>query len=285
MQKIETNKEIPLSLYLTFFEYIPLRLLRKFIFSESFLDRFGNLFPYYKVNNSKADTRELTEKMHEKILRVTKRKNLNGVSLLEIGAGATNGLAYGLVEKGAKEVVVYEPFIEYDEKWDKNIMGKILVDISTRSELVGRVRRTTSLESLAKEKKFDIVISNHVLEHVSKPRDLFIEIDKFLARDSVQVHFVGYIDHFFKYPYHMLLFSREMWNKWLDPGNLSGWRLYDHLAIIHGLGYEVSVEDIQKEEREYEKISKWIDECYKIEDAGLAVTYCTLIVRGNRCIA
>ena len=74
----------------------------------------------------------------------------------------------------------------------------------------------------------DVVLSNSVLEHVQDLPALFAELARILAPGGVMLHRVDYRDHFFKYPFHFLLYPRWVWNWFLNPGDLPRWRYDDH---------------------------------------------------------
>jgi hypothetical protein len=55
------------------------------------------------------------------------------------------------------------------------------------------------------------------------------------------IHVIDYRDHFFKYPYHHLIFTRETWQRFLDPGDLPRHRPADHVLAFQAAGMDVRV--------------------------------------------
>ena len=265
-----------LSLLISFFEYIPLRIVRKYLFTENVLDVIGAYIPYYKVNHNRVDSSAVALK-YDNILR--KLKTTKELSILEIGAGATNAVAYELARLGYKEITCYEPFMPFDKKNDDVMLEKICTKYALKkNEIISKVKRIQSLDEAKNEQVFDVVISNHVLEHVIDSIGLFQKISVCLKKGGVQIHFVGYLDHFFKYPYHLLVFNKNTWNRFLNPRNLPGWRLYDHLRMFKKLGFNTEVLEIQRDSKKFEEIKNYISKDYEKDNEYIDVNYCTIIV-------
>ena len=104
-------------------------------------------------------------------------------------------------------------------------------------EKTSRIRELAGLDSASA----DIIVSNSVLEHVRDPLDLFRECLRVLAPGGIMLHQVDYRDHFFKYPFHFLTFSKALWDNLLDPGDLPRLRLDDHLLALRISGFECEV--------------------------------------------
>jgi hypothetical protein len=92
------------------------------------------------------------------------------------------------------------------------------------------------------------------------------------------LHAVDYRDHFFKYPFHFLLFSRRFWDRWLDPGNLPRWRLGDHLRLLQAGGFRTEVLDFEALPSEFAKVASAVHPDFDRSDPNLAVARATLLV-------
>ena len=92
------------------------------------------------------------------------------------------------------------------------------------------------------------------------------------------LHIADYSDHFFKYPYHFLQFSKKTWNRYLNPGDLPGWRLGDHLVILQELGLEVSILEEQSDAAAFARIRPYISSDYDPEDLHIATTQAVLAI-------
>jgi SAM-dependent methyltransferase len=131
------------------------------------------------------------------------------------------------------------------------------------------------------DRSIDAVVSNSVLEHVAEPVRLFGTLHRILVNGGIMIHIVDYRDHFFKYPYHLLLFSKKTWRRWLDPGDLPGWRYSDHLRMLGGCGFEVAPLGIERNIAEFDKIRPFISDDYDRKDPALNISACVLVARGR----
>lgn len=142
---------------------------------------------------------------------------LRGRTLLEFGSGTKNALSVGtlLLLNGAEHVVAYEPFpvklaqstLARDELLlaavrdpqrfaldgtPAEVVRQRAVDLlsSTGPELC-----TTREDLASKTAAFDVVISNHVLEHVGDLDHELAFIAELITPSAVQVHRVDFRDH------------------------------------------------------------------------------------------
>jgi len=161
--------------------------------------------------------------------------------VLEVGIGATNSSAYEAAARGATFAFALEPFVPLDPALD----ALLLAECAQRHRLTpdsisGKVQRLTSLAPVA-HASIDLILSNSVLEHVADMDALTRDLHRVLAPGGAMLHLVDYRDHFFRYPYHHLLWSDTVWERWLNPGDLPRWRLRDHIECFerHGLRVEI----------------------------------------------
>jgi SAM-dependent methyltransferase len=256
-------------------EYVALRLARRFVFPDGFLKRFGNLIPYYRTNANEVDARPVIELYERSLARSGRRLPANPV-ILEIGSGATNSVGHALAQlplAGALgRILLYEPFAGLDEAADRRQRAELPPGV------VQRVQRVSTLQGVATG-SVDLVLSHSVLEHVRDPASTLAELDRVMARSAIMLHGVDYRDHFFKYPFHFLLFSKRFWDRWLDPGDLPRWRLSDHLRLLQAAGFRAEVLDVDSLPGEFAKIADRIHPEFDRSDPNLAVTQATLLVR------
>ena len=163
-----------------------------------------------------------------------------GLTVLEVGVGSTNGSCYELAALGARRVLALEPYVALAVERDAAQLRATVrpgVGAEQLAERVGRIGEAASLETGS----VDCVLSNSVLEHVAEPERLARELARVLAPGGFMLHVVDYRDHFFRYPYHFLQWSRTTWNRWLNPGDLPRWRLGDHRAAFERAGLRVEI--------------------------------------------
>lgn len=217
-------------------EYVTLRLIRRFLFTGAVLDRMGGVIPYWRVNQGRLDP----EPIVTAYLKLARQAgiDLHGTRVVELGCGATNGTGYEWTARFGGQWIGVEPFALFDQGLDATLLSMARQRHPSASrERTSRVRELDSLDSGS----FDIVVSNSVLEHVRDPLALFRECKRVLAPDGVMLHQVDYRDHFFKYPFHFLTFSKALWDNLLDPGDLPRLRLDDHLLALRTSGFDCEV--------------------------------------------
>jgi SAM-dependent methyltransferase len=255
-------------------EYVVLRLARRFVFTEGILKRFGGLVPYYRANANEVEAYPVIELYQRSLTRSGRRLPANPV-ILEIGSGATNSVGYALARHRVAgthgRIVLFEPFASLDEAADRRHRADLPPDIAQR------VQRVSTLQGIASG-SVDLVLSHSVLEHVRDLAPTIAELDRVMALSGIMLHAVDYRDHFFKYPFHFLLFSRRFWDRWLDPGNLPRWRLGDHLRLLQAGGFRTEVLDFEALPSEFAKVASAVHPDFDRSDPNLAVARATLLV-------
>ena len=254
-------------------EYVALRLVRRFLVGESFLRRFGSWIPYYRASENEVDPRPVLEVYRRALARSGRRLRDDAV-ILEVGSGATNSVGYALAREGfagtAGRILLFEPLATLDEAADRRQRAALPAGVADR------VHRIGSLEGIGAG-EVDLVLSHAVLEHVRDPAATIAELDRVLSPSGFMLHAVDYRDHFFKYPYHFLLFSKRTWDRWLDPGDLPRWRLGDHLRLLRSRGFHVEVLESQTLPEEYARVAARIDPSFDRSDPTLPVAQATLL--------
>lgn len=193
--------------------------------------------PFLDGNLGAADSAAIV-RLYTK--RMAARKPANwprGFTILEVGTGTTNGSCYELAALGADRAISLEPFVALNADADAKQMARSGM---RPEELSSRVERLTSIAELP-DASVDCILSNSVLEHVTDLDTLFAQLTRVLRPGGFMLHIVDYRDHFFRYPYYFLMWSRKAWNQWLNPGDLPRWRITDHVEAMKRCGLTVDV--------------------------------------------
>ncbi len=202
--------------------------------------------------------------------------------VLEVGIGATNSSAYEVAARGAKSAIAFEPFVPLDPALD----ATLLAECAQRHQLpattiTAQVERHTSLAPVA-DASIDLVLSNSVLEHVADMDALTRELRRVLAPGGAMLHLVDYRDHFFRYPYHHLLWSDATWNRWLNPGDLPRWRIRDHVECFERHGFLVETLRATSLVAEFEKVRRRIHPRFaRHDETSLATAFGVLFLTAN----
>ena len=253
-------------------EYVTLRVLRRFLFTEKRLAAWGGRLPYYRVNQGVVDPTAIAAAYAAELGRLG--VTIPGKRIIEIGSGSANGAGYALAALGAAAVVCHEPYAPHDVGLDaKHLEGMVLAHPGVK---FSKVRRVTSLAELP-DASADVVVSNSVLEHVADPRALFADLARLLVPGGVMLHRVDYRDHFFKYPFHFLLYSNVVWNWFLNPGDLPRWRYDDHAGGLALAGFDVSAVSFERDEEGFAAVADRLHADFKFRDPDvLNITKATL---------
>lgn len=168
----------------------------------------GNCYVDGDVSASAAYSRSV----HEKYLRFLQAQDsasfLQGKTILEIGPGDSLGVAFLFLANGAEQVICIDRFPllqdmhkntqvaklflkELPEQQGKCFLNSISFD--GKENVVwdnSRLRYCCSRKGAipVQDKKVDLVVSNAVLEHVSKLDELFCELSRITKPGALMVH-------------------------------------------------------------------------------------------------
>jgi SAM-dependent methyltransferase len=199
--------------------------------------------------------------------------------VVEVGSGRTNSVGYLLAALGAARVICLEPIAELDRAHDEKLLKSIAsLRNTTPKGIADRVDRVHSLIGV-RDGSVDIVLSSSVLEHVKELETTLGELKRVTRPAGTMLHLVDYRDHFFKYPYHFLQFSRATWEGLLDPGDLPRWRLSDHVLALRNLGYQVTILDRREDPEAFRAIKPRLAAEFDPADPDLAVTFAAILAR------
>ena len=233
--------------YFQLVEYVALRLIRRFLFTYNTLLKIGKIVPHYGVNSNQSHAVELVD-AYEQLVRkyAPDVLTLDNCRILEIGAGVTDTVGLLLAERFTCEVHVCDPYVDFDADGTAAAIQQFGITPEARNR-TKRVREPLT-------NGYDLILSNSVLEHVEHPTQFFGQMKIAIRERGRMIHRVDYRDHFFKYPYHFLMFSDFVWNTFLNPGDLYRWRLDDHLESISACGFDPNVTETTTIPAEYAKI-------------------------------
>lgn len=240
-------------------EYFILRIIRKYIFTENILLKFGNFIPYYKITSGQSSPIPIVKKYLKYLLM--ENLDIKNKNILEIGIGATNGTCYELAYCGANFCYAYEPYVKYNKKLD----DKIILEYPKYKNIIDKVSRIKGLTTVNYE-AIDVVFSNSVLEHVENIEELCQHLKRIMKNNAWMIHMVDYQDHFYRYKFNFYKFSKSAWRV-INPG-LSRLRINDHLKIFKKYGFEVKILDKEVAIEDYRRFKS------KNKIANEFVNYC-----------
>lgn len=220
--------------------YLFCRILRRFLPWTLLPKKLKEKIPGFKPNLGEVNQEGIFS-IYQNNIPLPFDQWLPGKAILEIGTGRTNGGCYVLVAHGASKAVSFEPFRPLDKERDELQLREVAATRQLKEDdLRKRVLRVTSVDPLPDE-SFDMVLSLAVLEHVTNMPVFTNDLWRLLKPGGVMFHAVDYRDHFFRYPYHHLLWSAKTWSRFLDPGDLPRWRIGDHVNFFMQKGFDTRI--------------------------------------------
>ena len=259
--------------------YLALRFIRRTCFPTAIPRSISAFLPGFRSNRGTHSSASVVNLYDQYLAPKLGAAWPSGRTVLEVGIGATNSSCYELAARGADRALAFEPFVPIDAPCD----AALLAECSQRHHLstdavAGKVQRLTTLADVP-DRSIGLILSNSVLEHVGDIDALARELRRILAPGGAMLHLVDYRDHFFKYPYHHLLWSAAVWDRWLNPGDLPRWRISDHVESFQRQGLRTEVLRESPLAAEFAKVRARIHPHFaSYDEAALATAFAVLFV-------
>lgn len=231
-------------------EYVTLRLIRRWMVPDALVAGLSRLMPgQYMAPCVGISGPERVVVRWEEAARSFGR-SFDALKVLEVGAGGASATGEAMVARGAGSWIGMDPYFAPP----------------VTAPQLSRVRDLGGLPAAS----VDAVVSHSVLEHVQDPEALFAACRRVLKPDGFMVHIVDYRDHFFKYPFHFLQFSRATW-RWLNPGDLPRWRLTDHLRGLRHAGFATVVVHTSRDDEGFARMRPYVSRDFDVGDPDMPV--------------
>lgn len=187
--------------------------------------------------------------------------SLKGKRVMVFGYGGRFDIGVGLLESGADSVVLCEKYAPPDDAHNRALLPRYEAHLLLNGELVRpRNERITLLEADIRDVKpsdlapVDLIISNSVYEHLDDVEGITRALAALTKSDGLHIHFVDLRDHFFKYPFEMLTYSKQVWYGWLNPSsNHNRYRVWDYRRVFEASFSRVELTILQRNETELQK--------------------------------
>ncbi len=187
---------------------------------------------------------------------------IKGKRILVFGYGGRFDVGIGLLEASAGHVVLCEKFAPPDDVHNAELIaryGEYLFLENGRPR--PRPEYMTLLQADIRDihpsvemQPFDLAVSNSVYEHVDDVDGITRALAAFTKPDGLQIHFIDLRDHFFKYPFEMLIYSESTWRGWLNPtSNHNRFRLWDYRRVFENYFSKVEIQTLKRDEAAFEK--------------------------------
>ncbi|NPV76398.1 MAG: hypothetical protein HPY59_08475 [Anaerolineae bacterium] len=177
-------------------------------------------------------------------------RTIHGGRILILGYGGKFTLGCELLRRGASHVILAEKEAFFDhrsnlallpefEGYLKEENGRVIPNPQVLTLLHGDIRRFAATGEV---QPVDYVFSNSVYEHLGDVEGITAALARLSNSEAIHLHFVDLRDHFFKYPFEMLCYSQEVWQRWLNPtSNHNRCRLHDYRRVFQQYFQRVEV--------------------------------------------
>ena len=237
--------------------YLALRLIRHFM--PEGLARF--LLKHRWIIRPGLESSDPLAAVDQYILALEKQgRSINGQRILVFGYGGRFAVGLELLKRGAAHVVLCDHFIALDEsrnlelwpKYDEYLSmenGSVIPNPAHVTLVHGDI---CSDETQKKISTVDLVMSTSVYEHLDNVNAITQALMNLTAPQGAHLHFVDLRDHYFKYPFEMLVFSEKVWRNFLNPtSNLNRFRLPDYKRVFDTYFNNVKIVVIQRNLSEF----------------------------------
>jgi hypothetical protein len=189
--------------------------------------------------------------------------SLQGKRVLVLGYGGRFAVGCALLEAGAGQVLLVDPFAPPDHRANQHLLphfsryvmqsGEQVIPYSSQLRLLPE-----DIRSLAgRLEKVDVVLSNSVFEHLDDVEGITHALAQCTQPHGFHLHFIDLRDHFFRYPFEMLTFSEKTWKNWLNPtSNLNRLRLGHYRQAFERCFQQVNITILAKDLQAWEKASR-----------------------------
>lgn len=170
-----------------------------------------------------------------------KHKSIAGKRILVFGYGGRFAVGVELLKQGAAHVVLCDHFVLMDNERNLELLpayenyltlenGEVQPGAEFITLLHGDIREQKIQAQIA---EVDYVLSTSVFEHLDDVQGITSALARLTAPNGIHLHFVDLRDHYFKYPFEMLVFSQSVWRNFLNPSsNLNRFRLPDYKRVF-----------------------------------------------------
>ncbi len=188
-------------------------------------------------------------------------------TVMVFGYGGRFAVGVELLNQGAAHVILCDHIQSLDNERNLELLknnAKYLVvennKVKPRVDFItllhGDIREGNIQRSV---KLADVIMSTSVFEHLEDVRGITKALAKLTEPEGFHLHFIDLRDHYFKYPFEMLIFSNFVWKSLLNPtSNLNRMRLIDYRECFKEYFDEVDIKILDNDPTQFEKRKKQI---------------------------
>jgi hypothetical protein len=187
--------------------------------------------------------------------------SIQGKSILILGYGGRFAVGCGLLEKGAGRILLCEYEAPADDQANRSLLERFPDLLEERKGAIlpkgdrlqlynGDIRQMAS-----QLPRVDLVLSSSVFEHLADVDGITQALANLTAPGGLNLHYIDLRDHFFRYPFEMLRYSEQTWQKWLNPtSNLNRLRAWNYQQIFEKYFQTVAMDVISSNTEMFLKV-------------------------------
>ena len=238
-------------------KYLLLRLFRHFMPESAarfLLKRRWVIQPGLESNDPAAAVKQYIDVL------TAHGRSLNGKRVLVFGYGGRFAVGVELLRQGAGHVVLCDHFVLLDKERNRELLSNYADYLDTKNDnVMPRPEFITLLHGDIREESIqsqisevDYVLSTSVYEHLDDVDGITRALAKLTSPQGVQLHFVDLRDHYFKYPFEMLAYSKNTWTNFLNPtSNLNRFRLTSYREVFDAYFQKVDIAILERLEDKF----------------------------------
>ena len=238
-------------------KYLLLRLFRHFMPESAarfLLKRRWVIQPGLESNDPAAAVKQYIDVL------TAHGRSLNGKRVLVFGYGGRFAVGVELLRQGAGHVVLCDHFVLLDKERNRELLSNYADYLDTKNDnVMPRPEFITLLHGDIREESIqsqisevDYVLSTSVYEHLDDVDGITRALAKLTSPQGVQLHFVDLRDHYFKYPFEMLTYSKNTWTNFLNPtSNLNRFRLTSYREVFDAYFQKVDIAILERLEDKF----------------------------------
>lgn len=244
--------------------YLVPRLVRRFLpekLVRALLLRSWIIRPGLETSNPAEAVHRYVDVLSRRGLSIQNKR------ILVFGYGGRFDTGFGLLNEGASHVVLCDKYALPDDVHNRRLFStEEKYFITKRDKVQPRTEWMTLLQADIRDahvrdliEPVDVVVSSSVYEHLDDVEGVTRALAALTKPDGIQIHFVDLRDHFFKYPFEMLRFSREIWRNWLNPSsNHNRYRLWNYRSAFESCFEDVDIEVLTREVEAFQRLQPHI---------------------------
>ena len=238
-------------------KYLLLRLFRHFMpeaAARFLLKRRWIIQPGLESNDPTAAVKQYIDVL------TAHGRSLNGKRVLVFGYGGRFAVGVELLRQGAGHVVLCDHFVLLDKERNRELLSNYADYLDTKNDnVMPRPEFITLLHGDIREESIqsqisevDYVLSTSVYEHLDDVDGITRALAKLTSPQGVQLHFVDLRDHYFKYPFEMLAYSKNTWTNFLNPtSNLNRFRLTSYREVFDAYFQKMDIAILERLEDKF----------------------------------